>query len=55
MSEFKCRSAFCVINNPRYDITYKHNEEGEIVRERQGGYIKARAYGVSFIDRTTDM
>ena len=36
MSEFKCRSAFCVINNPRYDITYKHNEEGDIIKDENG-------------------
>lgn len=36
MADFNCRSAFCVINNPRYDITYKHNEEGEIVKDENG-------------------
>lgn len=36
MAEFNCRSAFCVINNPRYDITYKHNEEGEIIKDENG-------------------
>lgn len=36
MAEFNCRSAFCVINNPRYDITYKHNEEGDIIKDENG-------------------
>lgn len=36
MSDFRCRSAFCVINNPRYDITYKHDESGEIVKDENG-------------------
>ncbi len=36
MSEFTCKSTFCVINNPRYDITYKHNEEGEIIKDENG-------------------
>ena len=36
MAEFNCRSAFCVINNPRYDIKYKHNEEGEIIKDANG-------------------
>lgn len=36
MADFNCRSAFCVINNPRYDITYKHNEEGEIIKDENG-------------------
>ena len=36
MADFSCHSAFCVINNPRYDITYKHNEEGEIIKDENG-------------------
>lgn len=36
MSEFTCKSTFCVINNPRYDIIYRHNEEGEIVKDENG-------------------
>ena len=36
MSEFTCKSTFCVINNPRYDITYKHNEEGDIIKDENG-------------------
>ena len=36
MSEFRCRSTFCVINNPEYTITYKHDEAGEIIKGSDG-------------------
>ncbi len=36
MSEFVCKSTFCVINNPRYNITYRHNETGEIIKDENG-------------------
>ncbi len=36
MSEFTCKSTFCVINNPEYTITYKHDERGEIVKDEEG-------------------
>ena len=36
MADFSCHSAFCVINNPRYDITYKHNEDGDIIKDENG-------------------
>lgn len=31
-----CKSAFCVINNPRYVITYEHDKAGEIVKDDNG-------------------
>lgn len=36
MSNFVCKSTFCVINNPEYEITYKHNEKGELVKDDNG-------------------
>lgn len=37
MSSFNCRSTFCVINNPEYEITYKHNEAGELLKDETTG------------------
>lgn len=36
MSEFACKSTFCVINNPRYIITYEHNAAGDIIKDDIG-------------------
>lgn len=36
MAEFICRSVFCTINNPEWNITYLHNERGEIVMNENG-------------------
>lgn len=36
MGDFRCVSAFCVINNPRYVITYMHNQAGEIEKDEDG-------------------
>lgn len=36
MSDFRCRSVFCVINNPEWNITYKHNERGEVEKDNSG-------------------
>ena len=36
MSNFVCKSTFCVINNPEYEITYKHNEKGELLKDDNG-------------------
>ena len=36
MADFNCRSVFCVINNPEWNITYKHNEKGEIIKNEKG-------------------
>jgi len=36
MANIVCKSTFCVINNPEYDITYKHNEKGEIITDLTG-------------------
>lgn len=36
MGDFRCKSTFCVINNPEYTITYKHNEAGEIIKDENG-------------------
>ncbi len=36
MADFTCKSTFCVINNPRYNITYRHNESGEIIKDDNG-------------------
>ncbi len=36
MAEINCRSVFCVINNPEWNITYKHNEKGEIIKNDKG-------------------
>lgn len=36
MAEFNCRSVFCVINNPEWNITYKHNERGDIIKGENG-------------------
>ena len=37
MSNFACKSTFCVINNPEYEITYKHNEAGELLKDETTG------------------
>ena len=36
MGEYTSKSVFCVINNPEWNITYKHNERGEIVKDDKG-------------------
>lgn len=36
MGTFQCLSAFCVINNPRYVITYEHNAAGDIIKDYKG-------------------
>lgn len=36
LSNFTCKSTFCVINNPEYVITYKHNEAGELIKDDDG-------------------
>ena len=36
MSNFTCKSTFCVINNPEYEITYKHDVAGEIIKDDDG-------------------
>lgn len=36
MSDFRCKSTFCVINNPEYSITYRHSETGDIIKDENG-------------------
>lgn len=35
-SNFTAKSTFCVINNPEFDIVYKHNEKGDFVLDDNG-------------------
>lgn len=36
MADFVCKSCFCVINNPRYEIIYEHDKEGNIIKDDYG-------------------
>ena len=36
MGDFRCKSTFCVINNPRYIIIYEHNAAGDIIKDDKG-------------------
>lgn len=40
MSEWVCKSVFCVAENVEYDITYLHDKAGNMVKNEEGKYVE---------------
>lgn len=42
MADFTAKSVFCVCNNIEYNIVYKHDEEGNVVKDETGKAVELR-------------